>query len=211
MAIAGAPGRIEIEEEGTMREPDVIDGVSTAASVVPAVPSMRRTGGRGMHVTPAERRAIAIAYLTNADLGTVSACARHFNRTREAIAGCLKGADYERLRVQVDNEAGEDAKRILKAGRERAARAWVDTAIDAAAKSGNHKAARDLLIATKVIEPAPVTANFFVGICDGRSVRWRDSAGNVVDQLPEGASGVQIGGNVEDVVVNDRTAAERRE
>lgn len=155
----------------------------------------RRLGGAGMRITPAERREIAIAYLSDPDLGTMSACAKHFGRTREAVAGCLKGEEFETLRRQVDHDAGEAAKGILKRARVKAATAWVDKAIDAAAEKGDHKPSRDLLIATKVIEPAPATGNLFIAIQVGNEpTRWQDrTTGLVVDELPEGATGVQIG------------------
>jgi hypothetical protein len=112
----------------------------------------RRLGGAGMRITPAERREIALAYLSEPGLGTISACAKHFSRTREAIAGCLKGEDFETLRRQVDHEMGESATATLKRAVGQAATAWVG-AVDVAAEKGDHKPARDLLIATNVIEP----------------------------------------------------------
>jgi hypothetical protein len=112
----------------------------------------RRLGGAGMRITPAERREISLAYLSEPGLGTISACAKHFSRTREAIKGCLKGDDFEALRRQVDHEMGESATVILKRAVGQAATAWVG-AVDVAAEKGDHKPARDLLIATNVIEP----------------------------------------------------------
>lgn len=150
----------------------------------------RRLGGAGMRTTPAERREIALAYLTDPELGTISACAKYFKRTREAISACLKGEAFERLRKEVDLDAGEHAKRILTGAREQGARAWVQ-ALDIAAEKGDHKPARDLLVATKVIEPAPATSNLFIGVSvrgsDGRQ-RWRDTVtGHVVDEPPSDA------------------------
>ena len=130
------------------------------------------------------------------ELGTISACAKHFKRTREAIAGCLKGEDFEALRRQVHHEASESAKGILKRGIEKAANAWVDKAIDAAAEKGDHKPARDLLIATKVIAPAPSTGNFFIAInaLGPGPMRWQDQrTGLIVDEIPDGDRGVALG------------------
>ena len=165
----------------------------------------RRLGGAGMRIMPAERREIALAYLSDPDLGTISACAKHFNRTREAIAGCLKGEDFEALRRHVDHEAGESAKGILMRGREKAAKAWVEKAVDTAAEKGDHKPARDLLIATKVIAPAPSTGNLFINInpLGPGPDRWRDMVtGVVVDEIPDGATGIAIGVIDSDVQVN---------
>src|SRR5262252_4578872 len=94
----------------------------------------RRLGGAGMRVTPAERREIQIAYLTDPALGSISACAKHFNRTRDAVRACLRGEDFEALRTQVDLEAADEAKGVLKRARVKAATAWVEKAIDAAAE-----------------------------------------------------------------------------
>lgn len=164
----------------------------------------RRLGGAGMRITPAERREIAIAYLSDPDLGTISACAKHFSRTREAIAGCLKGDEFEALRRQVDHEAGESAKGILKRARIKAANAWVDKAIDAAAEKGDHKPARDLLIVTKVIQPLPTTGGVFIALnVNGPGpTRWHGPDGVVVDELPEDADlVVQIGARDSDIQV----------
>src|SRR5437660_1230540 len=111
----------------------------------------RRRGGAGQHLTATERRAIQVAFLSDASLGTVTACALHFRRSREAIVGCLKGAEFEQLRRQIDEDAGESAARILKGAVVQAARAWTDVAIPAAAARGDHKPSRDLLVTTKVI------------------------------------------------------------
>jgi hypothetical protein len=164
----------------------------------------RRLGGQPMRITPAERREIALAYLSDPDLGTKSACAKHFGRTREAIAGCLKGEEFEALARQVDHETGESAKGILKRGREKAATVWVK-ALDVAAEKGDHKPARDLLIATKVIAPLPSTGNLFINInpLGPGPDRWKDMAtGVVVDEIPDGATGIAIGVRDSDVQVS---------
>jgi hypothetical protein len=113
----------------------------------------RRLGGAGAHLTPAEKREIALAFLTDPELGSISKCAAHFNRTREAVTAVVRSDDFEKLKQEVDIEAGASAKRILQGAREKAARAWVNTAIDAAAERGDHKPSRDLLLHTKVLDP----------------------------------------------------------
>lgn len=153
----------------------------------------RRLGGAGMRVTPAERREIQIAYLTDPDLGSITACAKHFTRTRDAVRACLTGDDFEALRKQVDIDAGDEAKGILKRARVRAAKAWVETAIDAAAERGDHKPAKDLLVATKVIEPAPATSAFYIGVIVNGQRQWRGDDGIVVDEPPPGAASVILG------------------
>jgi hypothetical protein len=154
----------------------------------------RRLGGAGMRLAPAEKREIAIAYLTDPDLGTITACAKHFTHTREAISACLRGDEFEALRTQVDIEAGDEAKGILKRARVKAAKAWVDTAIDAAAERGDHKPAKDLLVATHVIEPAPAGSAFYVGILVSGQRKWIGSDGCLLDELPPNSSlGIGIG------------------
>lgn len=159
-------------------------------------------------MTPAERREVALAYLTNPDLGSVSACARHFNRSRDAVSNCLRGPLFEALRRQVDEEAGMAAKRVLMGARLKAASAWVDQAIDAAAQRGDHKPSRDLLVATKVVEPLPShSQNVFGGVqVNGKTV-WRSPDGEEFDELPSDAGGaIRIGLSDRDVQVDVQTA-----
>jgi len=113
-------------------------------------PAPRRSPGRGSQVTPPERREIQRMYL--ADGLTKAAIALKTGRTRETIAAVLQGEDFERLKVEVESETFDDARRILKANVTKAAKAW-PRAVDKAADRGDHKPAKDLLMHTGVIEP----------------------------------------------------------
>ncbi len=74
-----------------------------------------------------------------------------FGRSREAIARCLKGPDFEKLAEEIRQEAAESARNILRPHQIRAATLWATKAIDVAADKGNHRPAKQLLEATGVI------------------------------------------------------------
>ena len=130
----------------------------TPRSVANATPSRRalvanaprRKPGRGSQVTPTERLEMQRLFLV--DGLTKTAIAQKTGRTRETVGGVLAGADFDRLKTQIESEIFDEARRILKGNVVRAAKAW-PRAIDTAAEKGNHKPAKDLLIHTGVIEP----------------------------------------------------------
>ena len=78
--------------------------------------------------------------------------ADRFGRTRETIAGVLKGDDFEALKRQVNGDMAQEARHAISTHRVKAARAWT-RAVDVAAEKGDHKPAKDLLIHTDVIKP----------------------------------------------------------
>ena len=82
----------------------------------------RRKPGRGSQVTPNERREIHHLFL--AEGLTKAAIAQKTGRTRETIASALQGEDFERLKVEIESDTFDDARRVLKAHVVKAAKAW---------------------------------------------------------------------------------------
>ena len=93
---------------------------------------------------PAERREIQVAYLTE-DRVSVSDLAKRFGRTRETIAGLLKGEDFDALDAQLHEEAIKRARTGLRRNAVKAAQAWAETSVDAASQRGDHRPTRELL------------------------------------------------------------------
>ena len=125
------------------------------SAAVPVVKAPRRKPGRGSQVTPAERREIQRLHLAEG-LNQRQLAART-GRTRETIAAQLKGADFERLRDQVETNLVETVTRYLRNNADKAAKAWV-RALDRAAQKGDHKPAKDLLMHAGVIDPPGETS-----------------------------------------------------
>jgi hypothetical protein len=114
----------------------------------PAAP--RHKPGRGSEVGAEERRAIQAAHLVEG-LNQTRLAAR-FGRRREAIARVLKGEEFEALRRDVLAEVKATAKAELERAIVPAAKAW-GASLDVAARKGDHKPAKDLLLHTDVIQP----------------------------------------------------------
>ena len=110
----------------------------------------RHKPGRGSQVMPDERRAIQQAHL--AEGFNQRELADRFGRTRETIAGVLKGDDFERLCREVQADLVESVQRTLRANGVQAANQWVK-AVDKAAEKGDHKPAKDLLLHTGLLRP----------------------------------------------------------
>jgi hypothetical protein len=119
----------------------------TPLGALPA-PPRKKTGGAA-HLSPAERRDIQQVHLEEGLNQTQ--LAHRFDRTREAIANCLKGEDFDALKAHVQQGLAEIARAKLASGVEKAADAWVRS-VDTAADKGDHKPAKDLLMHTGVIE-----------------------------------------------------------
>jgi hypothetical protein len=133
-----------------MASPAAAEPPSPALTVVePAAATRKKTGGAA-HLTQAERREIQLVHLEEGL--NQSQLAARFGRTREAIAKALKGEDFDALQRQVHDDLGQRAKARLAGGVEKAAAAWVRS-VEVAADKGDHKAAKDLLLHTGVIEP----------------------------------------------------------
>jgi transposase-like protein len=105
--------------------------------------------GRGSQLTPDERRQIQCFALV--DGLSVSQIARETGRDRGTIANVLRAEDSHDFRSQLETEARDAAVQILRGNSEKAARAW-GSAIGVAADKGDHRPARDLLVAVGAIQ-----------------------------------------------------------
>ena len=113
------------------------------------VDAPRRKPGRGSQVTPAERREIQHLHLV--DGLNQKQIAAQTGRTRETIAAQLRDEDFQALKRQLDGEMAEEARSTLKRHVKTAARDWIK-ASSIAAKRGDHKPAKDLLLHAGAIE-----------------------------------------------------------
>jgi hypothetical protein len=128
----------------------------------PIVPAPRHPPGRGSGMTPDEIRDVRLDFLC--DGLTRVALATKYGRTRNTIAGCLEGKDFEDFRASVLEQAAVDARIVLASKTIQHARNW-NTASDIAALKGDHRPARDALVATGVVQPrsdAPGGVNVFI-------------------------------------------------
>ena len=98
----------------------------------------KRPQGRAGHLRQGDKQAIRLAYLEGGG--------------RVSVAACLQGQEFEALQQQLEQELRRAAFDRLKANVLPAANAWVDS-LDVAARKGDYRGARDLLLHTKVIEP----------------------------------------------------------
>ena len=134
-----------------------------------------RNGGEG---TPLETAIDAVnRVMLLVDRRSISAIARGLGRTRETVSAWMKGTDFDRLKADADQtkadltERGagadaavaEEARQLLRGARVEAARAFIKS-VDIAADRGNHKAAKDFLVATGVIEEQPTARPMIVQI-----------------------------------------------
>ena len=118
--------------------------------------------GRGSQLTPDQRT--AIQQLALVDGCSQSEIARRTGRDRGTIAAVLKAEDSAVLATQLSGERREAALRVLLQGVEPAAQAW-RRAAEIAADKGDHRAAKDLLLATDVVrERPPVTTGVVIVI-----------------------------------------------
>lgn len=111
--------------------------------------------GRGSQLTADERRQVQCLALV--DGASVSEVARQTGRDRGTIANILRAEDSQSFRSQLETEAREAAVQILRGNAEKAARAW-GTAIGQAADKGDHRPAKDLLLAVGAIQDHGNTA-----------------------------------------------------
>jgi len=141
---------------------DTPRSVGNAPRRKPAVTASRRTlvanaprrkPGRGSpeitQVTPAERREIQRLHLIDG-LNQKQISART-GRTRETIADQLKDEDFQMLKREVNATVAEEARNALKGYVGRTAKDWI-TASGIAAKKGDHRPAREILLHAGVIE-----------------------------------------------------------
>ena len=108
----------------------------------------KRPQGRAGHLRHEDKQPIRLAYLEGGGRVTRLALAAQFNVNRDTVAACLQGQEFEELEQELRRAAFDR----LKANVLPAANAWVDS-LDVAARKGDYRGARDLLLHTKVIEP----------------------------------------------------------
>ena len=118
--------------------------------MIPAV--ARRPHGKAGHLTAEEKQAIGLAYLEAGGQVTNVALAAHFHVNRDTIAGVLKSPEFEELRQEFQQQLRSAAADRLRASVVLAAEQWRE-AIPIAAKKGDHRPSRDLLLHTGVIDP----------------------------------------------------------
>jgi hypothetical protein len=82
----------------------------------------------------------------------ISQIARRTGRTRETIGNVLRDPITKQLQEQMRAEKRERARQTLAASVDSAADAWRDT-VAIAAKKGDHRPAKDLLLYEGVINP----------------------------------------------------------
>lgn len=108
----------------------------------------RHQPGRGSQLTPAERREVQelslLQGLSNSEI------ARQTGRDRGTVSNVLRAEDSHALREQLATEAADAAVQILRGNSETAARKWV-SAVSVAADKGDHRPAKDLLVAVGAI------------------------------------------------------------
>ena len=135
---------------------------------LPVVNAPRRKPGRGSQVTPAERRQIQRLHLAEG-LSRKQIAAR-VGRTRETIAAQLRDDDFQALKRELTAEMAEEARTTLKSHVRSAATYWVKAAA-VAAKRGDHRPARDLLlhagVITRLDEPSGHGVTVLVGMPGG--------------------------------------------
>jgi hypothetical protein len=117
-------------------------------------PKVGRTG----HLTPEQRQEIRLAYFETGCKATRIELAERFGVNRETVAAILKGQEFEALRNQLHDELVADVSAKLKRFVPQAVDAW-GVAIDEAAKKGDHKPAKDVLLHTDMIQPLRDSAN----------------------------------------------------
>jgi len=136
LALAGEP--LRDASDGTLPEP-----------VPGRVP--RRRPGRGNEVSPAERRAIQLAYLAGPNISQ-DALAERFGRSRSTIRAVMADPSFDALKAEFDQATALQARSILDSGRTAASSAWL-ASLERAAQRGDHRPSRDLLYVTRTVDP----------------------------------------------------------
>ena len=130
----------------------------------PGVKAPRRKPGRGSQVTPDERLAIQRAHLIDGQ--NQQQLADRFGRTRETIGHVLKNEGFLAVKREVYEALAEEARGVLKGHVRTAAKDW-RTASGIAAKKGDHRPAKDLLLHAGAIERVGETSGPQVIVCVG--------------------------------------------
>ena len=116
---------------------------------LPVSNAPRRKPGRGSQVTAIERREIQLLHLVEG-LGQKAIAAR-VGRTRETVAKQLKDTDFQMVKREVIADMAEEARSTLQSHVRTAAKDC-STASGIAAKKGDHRPAKELLLHAGVIE-----------------------------------------------------------
>lgn len=111
---------------------------------------MKHRPGRGSELTPDERR--EIQRLGIVESLSIAEIARRTERDRGTVASVLQASDSQAYRQQFEGDEREAVQRLLRASSRQVARDWVVAASNAAAR-GDHRAARDLLLHSRLIDP----------------------------------------------------------
>ena len=111
----------------------------------------RRRPGRGNEVSPAERRAIQLAYLSGPAISQ-DALAERFGRSRSTIRAVMAHPSFAALEAEFDQATAIQARSILDSGRTAASSAWL-ASLERAAQRGDHRPSRDLLYVTRTVDP----------------------------------------------------------
>jgi hypothetical protein len=114
--------------------------------------SGRRLQGRSGHLSPDLKTEIRLAFLESGGTLTCVELAKRFDCNRDTISAVLKAPEMEPLRAAFDAQKKAAAVQRLHAAVEPAAAAWV-RAVEIAADKGDWKAAKELLLATRTIDP----------------------------------------------------------
>ena len=138
--------------------------VANTAQHTPVANAPRRKPGRGSQVMPDERREIQRMHLVEGL--NQRQLADRFGRTRETIAKQLQDDDFQAVKREVHAEMAVEARSTLRGHVRVAAKDWV-TASRIAAKRGDHKPAKDLLMHAGVIERLGDTAGSQVTVLVG--------------------------------------------
>ena len=161
----------------------------------PVVKAPRRKSGRGSQVTPDERLAIQRAHLT--DGLNQRQLADRFGRTRETIGHVLKDEGFLAVKREAYEAMAEEARSVLKGHVRTAAKDW-RTASGIAAKKGDHRPAKDLLLHAGAIDRVGETSGPQVIVCVGMPGSPAVKAPTQADI--EAAERAQLAGETIDVV-----------
>jgi hypothetical protein len=114
----------------------------------------RHPAGRGSEMTAAEIEQVRLDFLCHS-LNRVQ-LSEKYGRTRNTIARCLDGKEFEELRRQVDGEVREVVRRRMVAKADGAVDHW-ERSMGVAADRGDHKPSKDWLMHAGVVDPVDST------------------------------------------------------
>jgi len=129
------------------------DGMPTVRKAQASSVLKRRTGPPlAVDLVPADTKlAIRYAYLLDDDATIAKLAAKH-DLSLACVGRILSGPEYETAKAEVEAMQVQAARTRLATYAEEAANQW-RLAVPIAAKRGKHAPAKDLLVATRVIDP----------------------------------------------------------